>query len=80
MLQVRVNVFPIYRNDPKFLDRHVWANSANPDQTALRPGSTLFAILFASFGLHYSMVDKHCSNFRIITAIFRVFEYLGILR
>ena len=25
----------IYRNnDPKFLDRYVWANSADPDQTA----------------------------------------------
>ena len=26
----------ILRNDSKFLDRQVWANSANPDQTALR--------------------------------------------
>ena len=25
-----------YRNDPKFLDRLVWANSADPDQTAPR--------------------------------------------
>ena len=24
-----------YRNAPKFLDRQVWANSADPDQTAL---------------------------------------------
>ena len=24
----------IYRNDPKFLDRYVLANSADPDQTA----------------------------------------------
>ena len=23
-----------YRNDPKFLDRQAWANSADPDQTA----------------------------------------------
>ena len=22
-----------YRNDPKFLDRQVWVNSADPDQT-----------------------------------------------
>ena len=34
-----------YRNDPKFSDRQVWANSADPDPTA-----TLFAIPFASFG------------------------------
>ena len=25
-----------YRNDPKFSDRKVWANSADPDQTAPR--------------------------------------------
>ena len=25
-----------YRNDPKFSDRQVWANSADPDQTAPR--------------------------------------------
>ena len=23
-----------YRNDPKFLDRQVWANRVDPDQTA----------------------------------------------
>ena len=38
----------IYHNDPKFLDRQVWANSADPDQTApiggVWSGSTLFAI------------------------------------
>ena len=42
-----------YRNDPKFLDRQVWANSADPDQTAPREAvwsvSTLFAIPAASF-------------------------------
>ena len=25
-----------YRNDPKFMDRQAWANSADPDQTAPR--------------------------------------------
>ena len=25
-----------YRNDPKFSDRHAWANSADPDQIAPR--------------------------------------------
>ena len=25
-----------YRNDPKFLDRYAWANSADPDQAAPR--------------------------------------------
>ena len=27
--------FNNYRNDPKFSDRYVWANSADPDQTSL---------------------------------------------
>ena len=44
-----------YRNDPKFSDSYAWANSADPDQTALRgavwSGSPLFAIPSASFGL-----------------------------
>ena len=34
----------MYRNDPKFSDRYAWANSADPDQTAPRGQSTLFAI------------------------------------
>ena len=42
-----------YCKDPKFLDRQVWANSVDPDQTAPRGAvwsvSTLFAILSASF-------------------------------
>ena len=37
-----------YRNDPKFSERQIWANSADPDQTAPRgavwSGPTLFAI------------------------------------
>ena len=41
----------MYRNDPKFSDRYVWANSADPDQTAPLSGYTLFAIPSASFGL-----------------------------
>ena len=33
---VNFNKTTCYRNDPKFLDRLVWANSADPDQTAPR--------------------------------------------
>ena len=47
-----------YSNDPMFLDRQIWANSADPDQTALRgavwSGSSLLAIPSASFG-HISL-------------------------
>ena len=42
----------LYRNDPKFLDRYAWANSADPDQTApsLIRVYTVLAIRSASFG------------------------------
>ena len=36
-----------YRNDPKFSDRQVWANSVDPDQTADQRLD--FAIPSASF-------------------------------
>ena len=45
------NVGSLRRNFPKFSDRQVWANSADPDQTAVWSGSTLFAIPSASIGL-----------------------------
>ena len=46
-------LFNEYRTDPKFMDRQVWANSVDPDQTvgAVWSGSALFAIPSASFGL-----------------------------
>ena len=52
-------------------------NSVDPDQTAptgaVCSGSTLFAT-------HYSMVEPYCSNCRMITAIFQLSEYLGVLQ
>ena len=51
----RQKMFSQYRNVPKISDSQVWANSADPDQTAPRgavwSGSTLFAISSAPFGL-----------------------------
>ena len=41
-----------YRNDPKFLDRQVWANSADPDQTAPRGRLGLRLGLESDQGLH----------------------------
>ena len=56
------------RNDPKFSDRQVWANSADPDQTAPRGAvwseSSLFAIPFAGFLTKYLQVWRLCLNFR----------------
>ena len=37
----------VYYYDPKFLDRQVWANNADPDQIAQE--SSLFAITVAIF-------------------------------
>ena len=45
-------------------------------QTAPRSGSTLFAISSASFG----RITPPCSTFRLITANFRVSEFLGVLQ
>ena len=74
----------IYHNDPKFSDRYAWANSVDPDQTAPRgaiwSGATLFFHSICIFWTHYSMVEPNCSNFSIITAVFWVSEYLGMLR
>ena len=55
-----------YRNDPKFSDRHTWANSADPDQTALIRVYTVCHSVCIVW-THYSMVEPHSSNFRVIT-------------
>ena len=71
-----------YRNDPKFLDRYAWANSADPDQTAPRGAvcsrSSLIRVCTVCLSIciiwtHCSMVEPHSSNFRVITT-----NYLGV--
>ena len=42
-----------YRNDPKFLDRYVWANSEDPDQTAPLEDQGLHCLPF-----HLHFFDK----------------------
>ena len=51
-----------YHNDPKFLDRQVSANSADPDQTA--PLNRVYTVCHTVciFLSHYSLVEPHCSN------------------
>ena len=72
----------MYRNVPKFPDRQVWTNSADPDQTA--PRSSLIRVYTVCnsgciFWAHYYSIKTSCSNFRVITAnvlgvrIFRIF-------
>ena len=57
------------------LSFHFGQKSVDPRISVI--GSTPFAIQSASFG---PIREAHCSNFRIITAIFRVSKYLGILQ
>ena len=35
-LEMKASGQSVYCNDPKFSDRYAWANSADPDQTALK--------------------------------------------
>ena len=76
-------IYKVYRKVPKFSDRQVWANSVDPDQTAPRAvwsGSTLFAIPSPSFGC-ISLWKIHMSQiFGLLQYIFRVSEFLGVLR
>ena len=69
-----------YCNDPKFSGWQVWANSADPDQRSspIRVYTVCHAVCI--FRMHHTMVKPHCSNFRIITASFRVSEILGLLQ
>ena len=77
-----------YRHFPKFSDRQVWANSADPYQTApwgaVWSGSTLFAKTVCNslciFWMHYSKEKPSCSTYRVITANFRMSEALGFLQ
>ena len=72
----------IYRNDPKFSDRQIWANSADPDQTtgAVWSGATLFAIPSESFGLITLWQSHIVQILEWLQQMFWVSEYLGNLR
>ena len=57
-----------YRNDPKFSDRYAKADSADPDQTApslIRVYAVCHSVCIV--WTHYSMVEPHDSNVRVIT-------------
>ena len=76
------NFVSIYRNVPKFSDRQVWANSADPDQTA--PLIRIYTVCHSVsiVWTHYSMVEPHSSNFRVITTSFlgvRIFRNFTVL-
>ena len=81
-------------NDPKFLDRHVWANSIHIDQTVpegqqcsprwnCSKRSVLIRVYtvchsFCISWMHYSMVKPPWSNFKVTEANFKDFVYIII--
>ena len=73
-----------YCNFPKFSDGQIWANSADPDQTAPRgavwSGSTLFAIPSASFGCITRRNSHLVQLLGWLQINFQVSEILGFLR
>ena len=69
-----------YHNDAKFSDKQVCVKCADPDQRISLIRVYTVCLSDCIFWTHYSIVEPHCSNFRLITAIFRVSEYLEILQ
>ena len=55
-----------YCNAPMFSDRQVWANSADPDQTA--PLIRVYSVCnsLSIFCMYHSMVKPSCSTFKVI--------------
>ena len=51
-----------YRNDPKFSDRYAWANCLIRGYTVCHSVCIIWT--------HYSMVESHSLNFRVITTNF----------
>ena len=61
-------------NFPKFSDRQDWATSIDPARLLLEEQSDQdlhFCHSVCIFWTHYSNVEPCCSNFRIITTVFR---------
>ena len=68
-----------YRNDPKFSDRLVWANSADPDLEEQSDQGLHYLLFHLHLLEAFSAVRPICLNFRVITAIFWVSKNLGLL-
>ena len=55
-----------YHNFPKFSDRQVWANSVDPGLIRVYTVCHSVCIVWT----HYSILEPHSSNFRMITTNF----------
>ena len=74
-----LNNVTCYRNFPKFSDRQIWENSAEPDQTVWS-GSTLFAYPSASFGCITLRKSHLVQLLGWLQQIFCMPKYLGNLQ
>ena len=59
-----------YRNFPKFSDRQVWANSADPDQRSSLIRVYTVCNSLCIIWMDYSKETPSCSTFRVITTNF----------
>ena len=69
---------PNYRNDPKLLNRQVWANNV---VSLIRVYTVCQSVCI--FLTHCAVVKWYCSNFRMITAIFssvRIFRIFTVIK
>ena len=66
-----------YHNVPKFSDRQIWANSADPEEQS---DQGLHCLQFPLHRMHYSKEMPSYSTFRVITANFRLSKILGFLQ
>ena len=79
LLSVYIQTFwYMYRNDPKFSDRQIWANSLDLDQRSSLIRVYTFCHSVCMFGMPFSVSKPHCLNFRIITAKFSSVRIFGI--
>ena len=67
-----------YHDDPKFLDKIGLGKQCRPrsDCSSISVYTVCHSVCI--FWTHYSMVEPHCSNFRIVAAMFWESEYLGM--
>ena len=71
-----------YRKVPRFSDRLVWANSADPDQRSSLIEVYTVCNSLGIFWMHYSKKKPSCSTFRVITPNFwmsKILRFYGII-
>ena len=67
-----ISFISYYHNGPKFSDMYAWADSADPERSSLIRVYTVCHSVCIVW-THYSMIEPHSSNFRVITT-----KFLGV--